>query len=318
MNQKKPNIFVYGVVFVIGALTAGTVATWLSSDLAYPIVDSENQWLNPFWSRFQVMFLLAVLIERSVETYLNATQRNGTERLDVQSGTIIKTDASQSAMIAALIISMLVALSGVRIIETLVDMRDGASLLKSAVWHGIDVIVSAGLMAGGADLFHQVAQVITGGLVRLRSEIRGTSVDRAVLQSQEESTAFHALQSIRTYRIDIMRAKAPGEEGVLTFKDGIDMIQAKCWWDKNNRIDKGAYLNCSKTHMASSGYEAIYLPDAVSKVTGANEIFLHHGSGPQNSLGCIAVEKAKFDQLWNHIKPLNGRNITVNVVDSDV
>lgn len=70
------------------------------------------------------------------------------------------------------------------------------------------------------------------------------------------------------------------------------------------------------TRMDTSKIEAIYLPDAVSKTTGAKEIFIHRGSGPANSLGWIAVETDAFATLWNHIAPMNGFNITVIVADA--
>ena len=315
MTNEKPNIVWYGIVFAIGAVVAGAVATWLSSNLVYPTADAEQQWLNEFWSRFQVMFLLSVLIERSVETYLKVSQQNGGERINPRTLAIEKTDASQPAMIAALAISVLVALAGVRIIETLVDLESSTTFFKAAVWRGIDVFVSAGLLAGGADLFHKVAEVISGGLVRLRSEIGGTPLSQSLAKSDSALSVTDSFMAIKTYTIVINRSAAPSEEGTLLFKDGNLTVNAKCWWDKKNRIEPGHYLSCSKTHMQSLGDRAIYLPEAVSTVTGAKEIFLHHGVGPENSLGCIAIETAKFEQIWNHIQPLNGRNVTVDIKD---
>ena len=229
-------------------------------------------------------------------------------------------------MVAALVLSVLVALSGVRIIETLVTLDVNAGFLKSAVWYGVDIMVSAGLMAGGADLFHKLAEVITSGLDRVRSNFRGDStsgvparIDAQTFQTLRHRSSLPEPASVlpsKTYIVNIARpVGADIEEGTIEFKDGGVTISATCWWDKANRIDAGTYMRCSKTHMATVGIEAIYLPDAVSKVTGAKEIFIHRGSSPDNSNGCIAVEVSAFATLWQHIKPLNGQNVTVVIKD---
>lgn len=325
-TEGTPNFLVYAFVFAACALVAGFAGYWLKGDLTFVTPDTAGTWLTHFWGRFQVLFILAVLIERSVETYLNATRQNGQEFFDPQTNVVVKTqDAKQPAMIAALVLSVLVALSGVRIIETLVTLDVNAGFLKSAVWYGIDIMVSAGLMAGGADLFHKVAEVITSGFDRMRSTLRGESrggvpprIDTQTFQTlRQSSVAGPAIASpSKTYTINIARPiGAEVQEGTLEFKDGGVTINTTCWWDKNNRIDAGSYTRCSKTHMATLGIEAIYLPDAVSKVTGAKEIFIHRGASPANSNGCIAVETSAFTTLWEHIKPLNGQNVTVIIRD---
>lgn len=324
MSASKPlGLVHYALVFGIGAFMAGLLASWLTGNLSFVATDAAGNWLMTFWGRFQVMFVLSVLIERSVETYLNATRQNGESAIDAVTGNTVKTkDAKQAAMQAALVLSVLVALAGVRVIETLVQLDASASVIKAAVWHGIDILVSAGLMAGGADLFHKIASVITSGLELFRSNLQGSTpknvsapVDARTVELTHRRSVATSLLATKTYSILISRQAAPAEEGLLEFADGGLKITAKCWWDKNNRIDADVYLNCSKTYMATSLLEGIYLPDAKSKVTGLHEIFLHRGSSPDNSLGCIAVNESDFNTLWNHISPLNGRNVTVTIKD---
>ncbi len=322
-SARNPNLLTYALVFGVGALLAGFAASWFKGDLTFVDYDAAGAWLTTFWGRFQIMFVLSVLIERSVETYLNVTKQNGEEAVDPQSGSVVKvSDAKKAAMQAALVLSALVALAGVRIIETLVTLDAGAGPFKSAVWHGIDILISAGLMAGGADLFHKVAQLISDGLTRMRSGLRVQapqaflSANQSLMEHSLDRNALLASVLVaKTYSIVVVRPAAPAEEGALEFKDGALTINAKCWWDKNNRILANTYLRSSKTYMATLGIEGIYLPDAVSQVTGAKEIFLHRGSSPDNSNGCIAVEEVAFNAIWNQISPLNGRNVTVVVKD---
>jgi hypothetical protein len=329
VSEGRPNLLTYALIVGGGALVAGALGYWLKSNLVFVSVDDAGTWLDPFWGRFQIMFVVAVLIERSVEVYLKATDKNGVEYYDFNRNTFVKTrDASQAALLVALIIGVLVAISGIRIIETLVTLTVAPGsgfwngFVKSSIWYGIDILVSAGLMAGGADVMHKVAEVLVGGLDRLklavRGEARGGIPARVAATASAPSAMYSSLAAAKSYTVRISRPKgADVEEGTLDFTDGGVTIQAKCWWDKSNRIDAGTYTKCSKTHMDSPPkIEAIYLPDAVSKKSGKNEIFVHRGESPANSLGCIAVHSDSFATLWNHLAPLNGFNITVIVSDT--
>lgn len=314
------NFTKYAAIFLFATLVAGLLGTWLGADLKFP---DNADGMAAFWSRFQVLFVLSVLIERSVEIYLKATEQNGAEFYDADNRITVKTrDATQPAMIAALVLSVLVAAIGARIISPLVTLDGNVDKWKSIVWNGVDIMVSAGLMAGGSDLFHKVAELITSGLDRLKSNVKGQS--RGGQVQQVDPGTYRSILALRatptaaskSYSISISRPKGANvSEGTLSFIDSTFAITAKCWWDINNRIDAGTYTKCSKTHMASLGYKAVYLPDAVSKVTGAKEIFIHHGAGPENSLGCIAVETAQFDKLWDRLGLEEGFNVTVVVSD---
>lgn len=319
-SKRWPSILIYAVIFIVGSLLAGLAGYWLKSNLTF--VSPAEKWLETFWARFQIMFILAVLIERSVEVYLNATDQDGRTMVDPRSGALVQTDAKQPSMVAALVLSILVAVSGVRIIETLVMFNGGTDLLKSMVWNGIDIMVSAGMMAGGADLFHKVAEVLSGGLKRLRVSIAGPTVDgirplrgEGLLLDPGTSTVAYAAAAVPNYSIEIRRPAAPAQQGTLKFSHDGTTIEAPCWWDNNNRIDAGAYVRCSKTHMTTSGLPAIYLPDAISKTTGERSIFIHQGENELNSLGCVAVKTSQFQVLWSLLQPVNGRNITVAVKD---
>lgn len=324
----------YALIVAIGTLVAGALSYWLDSSVSFVEVDEAGSWFPEFRARFQIMFVISVLIERSVDIYLKATDQQGIERYDPDRHVLEKIrDATPAALRANLVLSLFVAVSGVRIIETLVTFSDGegvgfwSGLIKPSIWYGVDVVVSAGLMAGGADLFHKVTKVITGGLDRTWLAVTGKSRDGVSPRIDDTTRTFSAaavsiaaltsLAALKTYTVRITRPSAANsDEGVLNFTDGSVTINVRCWWDKTNRISAGTYKSCSKTYMNKSKIEAIYLPDAVSKATGAKEIFIHRGSGPANSLGCIAVETDAFATLWNHIAPMNGFNITVIVADA--
>lgn len=311
------NLLTYFLLLIAAVVVAGIAGAWLHTDLEF--APSEGGGLPAdFWPRFQMLFVLAVLIERSVEVYLKATSQDGIENYQAETHTVVKTkDAQRPATIAALVISLLVAMSGVRLIETLVELQPNSGFWKTVVWHGVDVFVSAGLMAGGADLFHKLAEVLVGGLERAKFAVKGQTNGGvpSTLNASAGHLALTASAAAHPYAITVSRPKDSPDTGTLEFKDGGVTISTICWWAANNRIDPGVYTRCSKTVMFKLKHRGIYLPDAKSKVTGNKEIFIHSGSDPADSLGCIAVKAADFTTLYNHIQPADGFNITVTVVD---
>ncbi len=321
------NVLKYGVLVVVAVAAAGLLGWWLGSDLTFKVPPNGQSMVGLFWERFQVMFLVAVLIERSVEVYLKATSQDGSERYDALTNTVIKTkDASQQAMIAGLFLGVLVAACGVRIINTFATLPPSAGPFESIAWHGVDIFVSAGLMAGGADLFHKLAEVIVGGLDSAKHWAKGQTpggfapetlnLATGATLATDATLPAALVTATKSYTININRPTGDLiDKGTLTFTDGGLSITSDCWWDPSNRIDAGTYTKCSKTVMDTLKIDGIYLPDAISKASGKKEIFIHHGTSSKNSLGCVAVDTENFKTLYSHIQPKNGQNITVVIKD---
>ena len=80
-----------GVLAIIGVVALGLLTTLVGAE----IVEREG-WEEAFWARFQYMFIFAVLIERSVEVYLNASRQNGDDRFAPEAMKVGK-DATRSA-----------------------------------------------------------------------------------------------------------------------------------------------------------------------------------------------------------------------------
>ncbi|SDO20401.1 hypothetical protein SAMN05216328_1665 [Ensifer sp. YR511] len=100
------------------------------------------------------------------------------------------------------------------------------------------------------------------------------------------------------------------KEGTLTYEGTGGPISATCWWDVS-RIDDGTYPECSRTKMDEYRVDSIFIANA--KVNGrvVNNRFVHHGEGPGNSRGCIAVETDKIGRILNNITPKNAKNVEV-------
>ena len=130
--------------------------------------------------------------------------------------------------------------------------------------------------------------------------------------------------STPSYSIDILRKSA---DGVLSFKSGSINISTTCWWDPDIVIDGGTYVGyatrmANKTDGTDGGKrEGIWLGKGVPYNSGAgkaNGIFIHKGTGPSWSDGCIVLSSALVYQMWSAINPKEKANITVPGRDEKV
>ena len=178
-----------GLAVVAGCLGLGWLGSWVGAE----IMPAEG-WEESFWSRFQYMFVFSVLIERSVEVYLNASQLNGDDRFAPEHKKPGK-DATRTANIAAIVLSIFVAVAGVRLITTLGEPASD-HWITSWIWFGTDIAVSAGLMAGGSVLFHEVAEVLRGGIGTLGSRFQ--SIDKSKEVSGLDVRSAYTVSITRT------------------------------------------------------------------------------------------------------------------------
>ncbi len=116
-----------------------------------------------------------------------------------------------------------------------------------------------------------------------------------------------------TYEITVARGKS---HGLLTYKGRIT-VSSRCWWDAGKKIPAATYTGCSATTMAkklnSAGKprEAIFIPN----VRGFKGIFIHMGTGPNWSDGCIVIAESDVKRIYGDILEKNGKNVTVVVAD---
>jgi hypothetical protein len=118
-----------------------------------------------------------------------------------------------------------------------------------------------------------------------------------------------------SYSIHVLRDGK--SSGLLTYEGNISLT-TKCWWDPSKKIPAATYPLCSATHMTTKKNsqggprEAVFLPN----VRGFTGIFVHMGTGPDWSDGCIVIKESQMLKLFNDIQPKNGRNVAVTVEDS--
>lgn len=116
------------------------------------------------------------------------------------------------------------------------------------------------------------------------------------------------------YTISVKRGARDGE---LTFVHGTLVISTTCWWEASNKIPAGTYSGCSATTMATKrnsangAREGVFIPG----VPGHSQIFIHMGTGPAWSDGCIVIDESEMLRIYGAITPKNAQNVTVEITD---
>jgi len=123
------------------------------------------------------------------------------------------------------------------------------------------------------------------------------------------------------YTINISRS---GNTGMLSFSHGSINVSTICWWDVNVKIDAGTYTGFA-TRMANKndGFtgtkrEGIWLGINVPFNNGtntSNEFFIHKGTSPSWSDGCIVIFESSLIKVWSSINPKDTANVTINITD---
>lgn len=113
-----------------------------------------------------------------------------------------------------------------------------------------------------------------------------------------------------SYRIEVRRQTA--DSGKLTFFiDGTKKLETQCWWRAKDPIPAKTYTGCSTTIMEEKRLKAVFLPN---DQTGRVGIFIHAGSKPEHSEGCIVCSREVVEKIFD-IVPNDKKQMTVEVVD---
>jgi hypothetical protein len=153
------------------------------------------------------LFVVSLLLERSLEVFVTTWRGPGTADLDLKVGkrrneleeikkvpggnvadaaanlaraeeerTKYKSDTQRGALWTGLTFGLLVSAVGVRSLQTLVD---GATLSKASHvqvigFHLMDVLLTGGLIAGGSEGIHKITQVFTNYMEISAKRIKDT------------------------------------------------------------------------------------------------------------------------------------------------
>lgn len=98
--------------------------------------------------------------------------------------------------------------------------------------------------------------------------------------------------------------------GMLSFKvDGKESFSVRFY--ERKPIPAGTYSGCSTTIMATKKAKSVFIPG----VKGRKGIFVHPGTKPEHSDGCLVIPSKKMDLIYKTV-PRDKKNVTVVVKDA--
>ena len=113
-------------------------------------------------------------------------------------------------------------------------------------------------------------------------------------------------------------------KGRLVFSHGDVRVDTDCWWDPEVKIAAGTYAGyatrmATKTDGSDGGKrEAIWLGRDVPYGNGtrsSDAIFIHKGTNPSWSDGCLVAAENQVVKMWLAINPKDQPNVTIEVTD---
>ena len=164
-----------GRIWVALLVLALVILAFIYGDSLTPIKIGEGG--APFQTAlFQlgILYIVALFVERSLEVLIKAWRQGGKSRLEeeVQSAPEngkadpkkklqeYKAGTQRRALLLGLTLGVMVSLSGVRLLGPIFEISDAAGLFQQAVFQFSDIILTAGLIAGGSATIHELMALI--------------------------------------------------------------------------------------------------------------------------------------------------------------
>ena len=132
-------------------------------------------------SQLGILYIVALFVERALEVLIKAWRQGGKVCLEQEEGDNgqkekklkkYKAGTQRRALLTGLTLGLLVSLSGVRLLGPIFPFSD-IGAFQTAVFHFTDIIITAGLIAGGSSTIHELMALIDDFLRASRN--RGSS-----------------------------------------------------------------------------------------------------------------------------------------------
>lgn len=149
------------IYLVIGIIAIGIISQFFKGEITF-----KQDGLALFQEQLIYLGLLTIVIERATEAYLKITDNNGTPRIQANADRKIK-DGTRVATMTSMTIGIIIALAGVRLLGSFMEPTQLAAQHNDEFWNipsiaffGIDVFITAALLAGGSAIFHEIPEAI--------------------------------------------------------------------------------------------------------------------------------------------------------------
>lgn len=165
-----------GRIWLALLVLALAVVVFSLGDALKPIgtKDGEAPFLTAL-TQLGILYIVALFVERSLEVLIKAWRQGGKLRLQAQAQS--KTDDTKAeaekaleeykagtqrrALLVGLTLGILVSLSGVRLLGPIFEFDGaGAWSFQQGVFQFTDIIVTAGLIAGGSATIHELMALV--------------------------------------------------------------------------------------------------------------------------------------------------------------
>lgn len=166
-----------GRIWLALSILAAVVVVFSLGDSLKPVATKGGE--APFLTgltQLGILYIVALFVERSLEVLIKAWRQGGKSRLEeaarLADAGAAKTQAEQKleeyragtqrrALLVGLTLGFLVSLSGVRILGRIFEF-DGAAgwSFQQAVFQFTDIVVTAGLIAGGSATIHELMALV--------------------------------------------------------------------------------------------------------------------------------------------------------------
>lgn len=179
-----------GRIWVALLVLALAVVVFSLGDSLKPIGTKEGE--TPFLTaltQLGILYIVALFVERSLEVFIKAWRQGVKSRLEEEARSAkdeakpgaekaleeYRAGTQRRALLVGLTLGILVSLSGVRLLGPIFEIGIGAAWsFQQAVFQFTDIVVTAGLIAGGSATIHELMALIDDFLKTSRKRAKQT------------------------------------------------------------------------------------------------------------------------------------------------
>ena len=121
-----------------------------------------------------ILYIVALFVERSLEVLIKAWRQGGKSSLEEKVRSADETEKAEAqtelqeykagtqrrALLVGLTLGTMVSLSGVRLLGPIFEFGDTEASFQQAVFQFTDIILTAGLIAGGSATIHELMALV--------------------------------------------------------------------------------------------------------------------------------------------------------------
>ena len=174
-----------GRIWLALLVLALAVVVFFAGESLKPIGTKEGE--APFLTavtQLGILYVVALFVERSLEVLIKAWRQGGKSRLQEEVRSADEEDKAEAeraleeykagtqrrALLVGLTLGILVSLSGVRLLGPIFEFGvEEAWSFQQAIFQFTDIIVTAGLIAGGSATIHELMALVDDFLRKSRS-----------------------------------------------------------------------------------------------------------------------------------------------------